>query len=526
MGNIFDAISGGIPGGVALLLFLLLSGNLLFRLLKTTKLISARKTAHLHLQYTIGILILYTTLWFALRPPLPPERIVIMPQKPEGDTLMLKGTDLQLAEDFQQTVIGHLKPKYMMHRWEWMMETLGPDSIHQYSSWLRLAKKLGAKIIVESNRENNITNIVVSHVNDDTPEISSYQISDRSEFPKFFSGFNDKYSVVKSDRVIYAEISENYVHSKILLYQKQYDLAVKSLQDDSDKLSQILLARTFMERGLTKKIDRIKAQYVKMENKDFDAAKNIIKPILSKNPDTPGAAYIIGRIALHEGEYGNADIYLKKAFIDDPSDCRIHYALSFLLPDRLQEIGYQSSAQILARAIEIDPGYTDAVHELANEYYNTGTGTPSGTGTTNAMRTMESFLKLNSDNPRILSLLGSVYLKISELDKAEEIFKKLHDRFPNDSDTYYNLGIVYYQRDELQKALGFFLKAIDMDQNLDSYLYAGVIYRELGQHEKALEYFRERVKRMTGEDDKFAKEAMLGIRKSLQALGQDTLDEN
>ncbi|MEJ2056009.1 MAG: tetratricopeptide repeat protein, partial [Calditrichaceae bacterium] len=230
------------------------------------------------------------------------------------------------------------------------------------------------------------------------------------------------------------------------------------------------------------------------------------------------------KIALREEEYLKANTYLKKAFIDDPSNCRIHLALSYLLPERLVPIGYQNRIEILKRAVFLDPGYSNAVFELAKEYFESGTGTPTGTGTTLALKTMEKFLKIKNDEPRILGLLASVYLRTSRIDDAKVLFDKLLKMYPDDSDNYYNLGVVYFQKKKFNKALDYFLKAIDMDNNLDSYLYAGVIYMELGEKKKALHYFRERVKRMTGEDDKYAREAMQGIRTVLEEMKSDSIN--
>ena len=64
---------------------------------------------------------------------------------------------------------------------------------------------------------------------------------------------------------------------------------------------------------------------------------------------------------------------------------------------------------------------------------------------------------------------------------------------------------------EYRKALPYFLKAIEIDQNLDSYLYAGITYRLLGNNKMALKYYRERVRRKTGDDDYYALQAMKGI---------------
>ncbi|MEJ2545616.1 MAG: tetratricopeptide repeat protein [Calditrichaceae bacterium] len=202
----------------------------------------------------------------------------------------------------------------------------------------------------------------------------------------------------------------------------------------------------------------------------------------------------------------------------------MHLALSFLLPERLVPIGYDNRVEILKRAVFLDPGFSTAVYELAKEYFESGTGTPTGTGTTMAINTMEKFLKIKNNEPRILGLLASIYLRISRIDDAKVLFDKLMEMNPNNSDNYYNLGVVYYQKKELNKALDYFLKAIDIDENLDSYLYAAVIYLEQGNKEKALKYFRERVKRMTGEDDQYAKEAMQGIRTVLEEMKSDSIN--
>jgi len=112
----------------------------------------------------------------------------------------------------------------------------------------------------------------------------------------------------------------------------------------------------------------------------------------------------------------------------------------------------------------------------------------------------------------MLSLLGTLYLKTQRFDEAEKVFAGLLQRFPQSSNSYYDMGVVCFMKKEYRKALPYFLKAIAMDQNLDAYLYAGITYRLLGQNKKALHYYRERIRRSSGADDKFAKEAMKGIR--------------
>ncbi|MCB0284242.1 MAG: tetratricopeptide repeat protein, partial [Calditrichaeota bacterium] len=100
----------------------------------------------------------------------------------------------------------------------------------------------------------------------------------------------------------------------------------------------------------------------------------------------------------------------------------------------------------------------------------------------------------------------------------EEIYKILEERYPDNTDVLYNLGVVYYTKGEYKDALEKFIEAIKIDQNLDSYLYAGMTYEMLGNKEMALKYYQDRVRFKKSDDDEFAKEAMHGIRKLREEL--------
>ncbi|HES60169.1 MAG TPA: tetratricopeptide repeat protein, partial [Caldithrix sp.] len=367
-------------------------------------------------------------------------------------------------------------------------------------------------------------------------EINVNRVDSNFSMEKILSGVMDDNQLVKNldtklgifsnEKKLQAKQLDNYIKAKAYFSLEQYDKSLPLVENKEDINCKVLTAAIYMQKGLLIQFDRVKHQFVKFENPEFKKSKKILNEIITENKDWPGVAYILGRIALREGEFGKADTYLKKAFIDDPADCRVHLALSYLLTERLLPLGYHNRVEILNRAVSLDPGFSTAVYELAKEYFESGTGTPTGTGTTLAINTMEKFFKIKNDEPRILALLASVYLRISRIDDAHKLFDKLMEMFPNDSDNYYNLGIVYFQKKEFAKALDYFLKAIDIDENIDSYLYAAVIFRELGDKENALKYFRERVKRMTGEDDQYAREAMQGIRTVLEEMKSDSIHAN
>ena len=97
-------------------------------------------------------------------------------------------------------------------------------------------------------------------------------------------------------------------------------------------------------------------------------------------------------------------------------------------------------------------------------------------------------------------------------------------RYPNDSNLIYDLGIIYYLRHDYERALDLFKQAITMDKNLDAYLYAGITLEMMGDKKQALKYYQDRVRYKESDDDIYAKEAMHGIRNILEDLEIDNPD--
>jgi tetratricopeptide (TPR) repeat protein len=137
---------------------------------------------------------------------------------------------------------------------------------------------------------------------------------------------------------------------------------------------------------------------------------------------------------------------------------------------------------------------------------------------------LENYLILNPDYPDILSLLATFCIKTDRLDKAEEIYTKLMQKYPHESNFVYDLGIVAYMRADYEEALAHFKQAIAMDKNPDAYLYAGITLEMMGNKKEALKYYQDRVRYKTSDDDVYAREAMRGIRKILEEM--DTLKDS
>jgi tetratricopeptide (TPR) repeat protein len=88
----------------------------------------------------------------------------------------------------------------------------------------------------------------------------------------------------------------------------------------------------------------------------------------------------------------------------------------------------------------------------------------------------------------------------NNLVKAVQLWEQLAQKFPNDKRTHYFLGAVYSGRDEDEKAIAEFNKAIAIDGNFaPAYNILGYAYREKGDYVKAEEAFKNYIRLLPNE---------------------------
>jgi tetratricopeptide (TPR) repeat protein len=462
----------------------------------------------------IAIIFVYSFIWGYTRPPEPPKRIVVLPSVMAGQNFELNSQSLQLTTLFQANEYN-LDGRFLVHHWQWMYETLG-HKVGDYQNWLELAKKFKPYILIESRLDQqNKLSVTITPADSDIA--STKVLTDPKQLSEIFEALQTYKIKIKEE--LKSLPGKKYIECQVFIKQDKLDQAYKLVENDSSKEANLLKAAVWVERGLQFKYDQEKLKFVDIVNPSFEKAKALLYPFIRSRNDPPLVTYLLGRMAIREQQFENAEIFLKKAFIDQPRNPRIYYLLSFLLPSRLEELGFDNRKEILKKTVELDPGYADAVFDLANEYYITGTGAVQGAGTKSAMYEMEKYLYLNDEHPKIMSLLATLYLKTSQFDKAEQIYNTLARRYPEDSNAVYNLGVVFYTRGEYKEALEKFMEAIKIDKNLDAYLYAGMTYERIGNKEQALKYYQDRVRYKKTGDDPYAREAMHGIRKLREEMG-------
>jgi len=87
--------------------------------------------------------------------------------------------------------------------------------------------------------------------------------------------------------------------------------------------------------------------------------------------------------------------------------------------------------------------------------------------------------------------MGVAYAEKQEYDKAMEYYRKAIELKPDYAETYLNLGIIHHQRHEYDIAMEYYSKAIELEPKLAmAYNNAGDIYNQKQEYDKAMEYFK------------------------------------
>ena len=510
MSHIIALLSGNIPGGIILIALALLFINLTLHFLSRSGLI-VKRMREKYVIFNTLVIVLYGLLWFATKDAPPLKRIIILPVM-EKNTAGKVPADFTLAELFYRNRT-FVHKGFILHGWPWLYETLH-DAADNYNVWMKTARKFKAHTLIIPQRDNKNLIIKIIHPAENDSLIMRLPVEQdmntaaRAIIRKEI--WMDTWHDIPNARIS-ASIREDILRGR-------YVNVLEKWSADTSLTVRILTAQALVYKGLQRKMDFVKRRYVSEKNPDFEKAKSILIPLIRARRDRAPAAYLLGRMALREQEYENAEIYLKKALVDDYRDARVYYALGFLHTTRLEELELTDRTAVLRKAIQLDPAYTEAVYELAHMYYLGSSGVESSIGIQNAFKVLNAYLNIYDEDPRILSLMALIDMKLMKLDDAEKIYTALAERYPEDSNSWYNMGIIKFTRKQYDRAESYFKKAIAMDDNADAYMYLGYLYHRLGKYDLALKYYRERVKRKDGDDDRYAKEAMKGIRKVLQQI--------
>ncbi len=217
-----------------------------------------------------------------------------------------------------------------------------------------------------------------------------------------------------------------------------------------------------------------------------------------------------------EEYFGDAEQFLKIAYGENPFDVYVLENISLLNPDRYRDLKFRDEEHLLSKILQICPIQENVLQRYVEALL---ISMPvSKTARIRAREALTRFLKLNPASPRGWLLWGKYQLAVFDYRAAFDAFLKADSLEPHSALVQYNLGVTAYRLKEIDQAEKYFQNAVSWGDYLDAHLYLGVIYQSNGEYQKALQEFRYRVAHKQGEDDYYALQAMKGIRECLAAL--------
>ena len=253
--------------------------------------------------------------------------------------------------------------------------------------------------------------------------------------------------------------------------------------------------------------------------KNLQTARNRLLDYLRLGKIQKYLDVMIAESYLWEEDFASAEIFLKKAFVENPFNIDVLSNLSYLHPSRFQEFKFRDAREIQERILALCPIEENVLIRWSDLIV---LGNPAYTAPPKfALRQVENYLSINPSSFRAWLMHGKILAHALKRREALQSYFRADSLSPQNGLIQYNIGIIYYELKELAKAQVYFENAISYQNYLDAYLYLGAVLKEQGRYEEALAKFRYRVSNKTGDDDYYALQAMKGIQECLAALGQN-----
>lgn len=138
----------------------------------------------------------------------------------------------------------------------------------------------------------------------------------------------------------------------------------------------------------------------------------------------------------------------------------------------------------LQQMLRTDPSNFQARRQLAMILLDSGY-------TKEALAHFLHLAEIFKDDSELFYNIGIIYEKLKDLKKAKDAYETAIQLAPDDVDAYYNLGLVYTDLGEQEKAIDCFETVLDADNDdSNTYFNIGICYFKQGKFDSAKYYFQ------------------------------------
>ena len=240
----------------------------------------------------------------------------------------------------------------------------------------------------------------------------------------------------------------NFLLGRNLILREEFERALPYLQ----KASKLGDSDPELDQNLA---------YVLLRLERLDEAETL----LMRGEDSVTSLFNLGSIASQEGRLVDAELYLRRAALRDPTNTTIWITLG----DLFGEAGRNEEAgRAYQKAIRLGASDFDTLLGLGIAQANTEQSEA-------ALNTLERALKIKPDSAQAPFFLGVVYERLKEEERALSSYEKALENGEDNARLHFRLGVLYSRRNKVDQSIDHFSRSLE----LEPAKYLPIIQQEL-----------------------------------------------
>ena len=259
----------------------------------------------------------------------------------------------------------------------------------------------------------------------------------------------------------------NKFNAGVTSFQSFQKMENKDSEEAKQRLNQAI--KSFQEASLIKEDYRarrlVAISYEQLG--DTDKAIENYLVLTQLNPDTADAWNSLGRAYFYKKDYEKSIEYFSKAFELDPEDGE---SITFLAQTYDMLKRKDDAIEAYKKAVELNPEEKALPFNLGLLMVNSSSEEGISEEKKNALlegatQYMQKTLDLDPDFKEAYQLKGQSELLLKKFDDALNTLLAGIERYPDDANMWYNLGVTYANLNQKEKAEEAFAKAEALENN-------------------------------------------------------------
>lgn len=288
------------------------------------------------------------------------------------------------------------------------------------------------------------------------------------------------------------KLAENYL--RLERDAEAIAAARKALELEKHPLAYFFLGRVYFELGQNDEAADAFGQAIALDGKLGDAfyflglseerrgksdkAIAALRQAVALSPQNFNYNERLGTLLTDDSQYEEAVAFFKKAVALQPSSLEANVGLGLAL---FESGNYEEALKFLAEAERMKPG-----NEIINMFQRVTRSRQAGIA---RVAEMKQEAKENPNDVNIRVRLAELLGYARRMAEAEIYIEEIRRLTPKDVKIYLLIATVYTTAGKFDKALEFYQKALEIEQNPGAYLGLAGVYEKRGQTEEAIKAY-------------------------------------